>query len=125
MIATAPLVAVYLAFAAKHLLADYLFQTDWMVHGKNRERDWLVPLSAHAGVHALGTLVIVLVANPAFWWLAPVDFVIHAAIDRGKAIVVRGLKLTPNDTGFWWAIGADQSLHQIVHFAYVIVLVSN
>jgi hypothetical protein len=71
----------------------------------------------------MGTLIIVLAVRPSLWWLAPLDFALHLIIDRGKANVVRYLKLTPKDSGFWWAIGTDQSLHQVVHFAYVLALV--
>jgi Protein of unknown function (DUF3307) len=123
MIAIVPLIAVYVAFAAKQLLADYYFQTEWMVFGKGSKDGWFAPLATHAGVHAALTLAIVLVVRPSLWWLAVADFVIHVAIDRGKAMVSRRLALTPKDTGFWWAIGTDQTLHQLTHFAYVILLV--
>ncbi len=125
MIGIGILVAVYLAFAAKHLVADYYLQTAWMVDGKASAERWVLPLSAHAGIHAAGTLIIVMLVRPSLWWLAPLDFVVHAVIDRGKGIVVRRLDLTTKDTGFWWAIGTDQALHQLTHFAYVIALVAS
>ncbi|MGH6923943.1 MAG: DUF3307 domain-containing protein [Propylenella sp.] len=122
MIAIGPLVALYLAFAAKHLLADYYLQTAWMALGKERAEGWIAPLVTHAGIHAAATLVIVLAVRPSFWWLALVDFLVHGAIDRCKGLIVRRLRLSLDRAGFWWAIGTDQTLHQLTHFAYVIVL---
>ena len=122
MISISALAAVYLAFVVKQLLADYFLQTIWMVTGKGAERGWVVPLAAHAGIHAAGTLLIVLAVRPSFWWLAAVDFVVHFAIDRGKALAVRRLGYAMTDSGFWWAIGTDQALHQVTHFAFVLLL---
>ena len=124
MISVSALVTVYLAFAVKQLVADYFLQTAWMVHGKGAERDWVIPLAAHAGIHAAGTLLIVLAVRPSFWWLAAVDFVLHFAIDRGKALAVRRLGYSVMDSGFWWAIGSDQALHQVTHFAFLLLILT-
>ena len=124
MIDVGPLVAVYVAFVAKHLLADYYFQTRWMALGKERADGWIAPLAIHVGIHAAGTLVIALTVRPSLWWLALIDFVVHGAIDRGKGLAGRRLGLSPDRPGFWWTIGTDQALHQLTHFAYVIALVA-
>jgi hypothetical protein len=124
MIAIGPLIAVYVAFVVKHLLADYYLQTAWMVKGKGRESDWVMPLAVHAGVQAAGTLLIILAARPSLWWLAVVDFVLHFAIDRGKVLVGRRCGLTIDKSAFWWAIGTDQFLHQITNFAFVLIIVT-
>ncbi|KQT52570.1 MULTISPECIES: DUF3307 domain-containing protein [unclassified Aureimonas] len=117
-----PLVLLYLAFAAKQLAADYFLQTSWMAMGKKAPRGWLAPVVAHAGVHATATLLIALVSVPSLWWLGPLDFVLHASIDRGKAVLSRHLTLT--DVRFWWAFGLDQAAHQLTHFGFVILLVT-
>lgn len=117
-----PLIFLYLAFAAKQLVADYFLQTSWMVMGKKEAHGWLAPVVAHAGVHALGTLLIALVAVPSLWWLGLVDFVLHATIDRGKAMLSRHLTIA--DKRFWWAFGLDQAAHQLTHFAFVLLLVT-
>lgn len=114
------LVAIYLAFLAKHLVCDYFLQTVWMVRGKERRAGWLAPLAAHAGIHAAGTLLIVLAIAPALWWLAAVDFLLHALVDRAKAILTRGTD--PGRPLFWWLFGTDQALHQLTHFGFVLVL---
>jgi hypothetical protein len=112
---------VYLAFAAKQLLADFFLQSGWMAFGKKADRHWLAPLLAHAALHGIGTLLIALVAAPSFWWLGLVDFVLHAAIDRIKAVLSRGLDMARGP--FWWAFGLDQAAHQLTHFAFVLCLV--
>ena len=124
MIAVGPLVGVYLAFIVKQLLADYFFQTAWMVHGKSGATGWLVPLSVHAGIHAALTLAIALAVRPGLWWLAAIDFALHLAVDRGKANLNRRLGLTPKDPGVWWTIGTDQAIHQVTHFIFVLALVA-
>ncbi|AIQ89456.1 MULTISPECIES: DUF3307 domain-containing protein [Methylobacterium] len=111
-----------LAFAVKHLAADFLFQTNWMAEGKQRPSAWLVPLCAHTGLHGLGTLLIALAVKPALWWLALADFAIHTAIDRGKALVAQRTRLPTTDARFWWLVGIDQFLHQVTHLGFAVML---
>ncbi|MCJ2139614.1 DUF3307 domain-containing protein [Methylobacterium sp. E-066] len=110
------------AFAVKHLAADFLFQTNWMAQGKERASAWAGPLCAHTGLHGLGTLLIALAVKPALWWIALVDFVIHTGIDRGKAVVGQRTQFPATDARFWWLIGVDQFLHQITHIGLAAVL---
>lgn len=107
--------ALSLAFAAKHYLTDFVLQTDWMARGKERARGWFGPLLVHAGLHGLGTLLIVLLARPELWWLAPADFAIHAVIDRAKALASLRLRWPVSDPRFWWLMGFDQFLHQVTN----------
>ncbi|MCF3640609.1 DUF3307 domain-containing protein [Rhizobium sp. TRM95111] len=109
-------------FLLKHLLADFLLQTQWMAVGKDAERQWLPPLLAHVGIHAALTGLIALAVAPQALWLAAVDFVVHAAIDRSKSVTGRRLALAPKNPAFWWLLGLDQSLHHLTHLAFVLVL---
>jgi hypothetical protein len=116
---------LYAAFIIKHLLGDYLLQTTWMALGKEHPSGWLAPLAAHCGVHAALTGAIILALAPALWWLAAIDFFVHAAIDYFKGSVTRRLGLRPfTDARWWWIFGIDQSLHQFTHLGYVVVLMS-
>ncbi|WP_457108560.1 DUF3307 domain-containing protein [Methylobacterium sp. P5_C11] len=110
------------AFEVKHLAADFFFQTNWMAQGKQRPSGWLAPLCAHTGLHGLGTLLIALAVQPALWWLALVDFAIHTAIDRGKALAGQRMRLPPTDARFWWLVGIDQFLHQVTHLGLAVML---
>ena len=110
------------AMATKHVLADFVLQTDWMARGKDRADGWVLPLAAHAGLHALGTLLVSLVAKPSLWWLAVVDFVVHGLIDRGKALVSRRTRWQATDARFWWLLGFDQFLHQLTNIGLVAAL---
>jgi hypothetical protein len=111
-------------FVAKQFLADWLFQTSWMALGKAELEGWLAPLLAHAGVHAALTLVLMLVLRPSLWWLAAVDFMLHAVIDYGKTSVTRGLGLTARDNAWWWLIGFDQALHELTHLAFILAVLA-
>lgn len=117
-------VAAFLAFGVKQLLADYVLQTDWMAKGKQQAEAWIAPLAAHCLTHAAGTLLIALAFNPALWWLAIVDFWVHAAIDLSKARISRAATLTPATPVFWWLFGADQQLHALTHLALAVALIS-
>lgn len=110
------------AFAVKHLAADFLLQTNWMAHGKDRASAWAGPLCAHTGLHGFGTLLIALAVEPALWWLALVDFAIHTGIDRGKALIGQRTRFPASDARFWWLIGVDQFLHQVTHIGLAAVL---
>ena len=116
------LLAAAIAFLLKHLAADFLLQTDWMARGKEAERGWLAPLTAHVAVHAAITALIFTVAAPALVWLAAVDFGVHFFIDRMKGIIGRKLTLAPSSSGFWWLMGIDQTLHHATHLVFVVAL---
>lgn len=113
---------LYLAFRTKQLLCDYVLQSAWMALGKARETGWLAPLAVHAALHASGTLLIVLIFAPALWWLGVVDFILHAAIDRAKVVVLRRRQWTPKHRFYWWAYGLDQEAHNLSHFAYILAI---
>ena len=123
MTASVPLlILIFILFAVKHVLADFILQTSWMWRLKDQEHGWLAPLAAHAGCHATLTLAIALVINPALWWLGVVDFLLHAAIDRARGVVGRRLGLVPARSGWWGLFGIDQAHHQLTHFAFAIAL---
>jgi hypothetical protein len=103
--------------AFKHFVADFLLQTNWIAHGKERSEGWFAPLAVHVLCHAALTLVIALAIAPRLWWLAPVDLVVHAAIDRGKSVVAHRGGWDPSQGAFWWLIGFDQFLHQATNIA--------
>ena len=109
-------------FVVKHLAADFLLQTQWMVAGKDAPAGWFRPLLAHAAIHAALTAAICLLVLPALVWLALVDFVVHGAIDRAKAVISRRGHLRPTRSAYWWLFGLDQTLHHLTHLAFVIAM---
>ncbi|HJS83996.1 MAG TPA: DUF3307 domain-containing protein [Acetobacteraceae bacterium] len=112
------------AMALKHYLADFLLQGSWMARGKERSRGWVGPLLAHAGCHAMLTLGIALMVAPRLWWLATVDFTIHAAIDRVKTLVAHWGGWAPAQPRFWWLLGLDQFLHNLTGLGLVLALLA-
>lgn len=83
------------------------------------------PLAVHAGIHACATLIITLLLAPQFWWLAIVDFLVHGAVDRLKAVATEHYRLDISQSRFWWAIGLDQEAHNFTHLIYIIVITLN
>lgn len=110
------------AFSVKHVLADFLLQSNWMARGKEARSGWAAPLFAHAVAHAGMTLLVVLALAPRAWWLAPVDLVVHAAIDRGKALVALRVRWRVDQPQFWWLVGVDQGLHQLTNVGLALAL---
>ena len=113
------------AFIVKHVLADFVLQTQWIWERKESLSGWAAPLAAHCGWHAGITAIIVLVVVPRLWWLAVIDFVLHAAIDRGKGVAVAHWRIEPMKEKRWWLIfGIDQGLHQLTHVgsAYLLLV---
>ncbi len=112
-----PFCAILLAFAFKHFVADFLLQTTWIAHGKERPKGWFWPLAVHVLCHAALTLVITFAVAPRLWWLALVDLVVHGLIDRGKSLTGNWGGRKPNEGEFWWLMGFDQFLHQVTNIA--------
>lgn len=118
------IIILYIAFRIKHFSCDFLLQTDWMALTKGTPgMEGYKALATHAGIHALGTFVIVLILAPAFWWLAILDFFIHSAIDRFKGVMTYKNQWQPKDTIFWWTFGLDQEAHNFTHMGYIIFIV--
>lgn len=105
--------------AIKHFCADFLFQTAAIARGKAAQRRWLAPLLLHALGHATLTLVVALLAFPRLWWVAAVEFVVHAGIDRAKVIAGNRARIDTSMTAYWWLLGFDQMLHQLTNVAIV------
>lgn len=94
-------------FQIKHFLADYLFQTKWMLGKFKPGIDFVKPLMAHCAVHALFTFGLcwawhnyTLCKVGVSLSLALLDFAIHFVMDRVKAspdMLGRFKTLTPDE----------------------------
>lgn len=128
------------AYQLKHWLCDYPLQRPFMLRkggvGWNwsslNNLNWILPLAAHASVHAFGTLLIVA------WYagltrkftgankpltlllLALLDFVVHFSVKASPAL---GGRWKADSPYFWWALGADQAAHHLTHYFIVYRLV--
>lgn len=124
-VAVHALVAWMLLLTAKHVIADFFLQTSWMAIGKDQKTGWALPLLAHCCVHLGLTTALMLIFAPRFWFLGPVDFVIHLVIDRVKGFCVGRFDVTAQHQWFWWLIGIDQALHHLTGFGLSIYLAAN
>lgn len=94
----------------KHFLADFPWQTQWMVKDKATS---LTTLVSHGLVHALLTLGVIGVCTGT--WrsdIAMLELIVHCTIDVIKA----QSKRPPSDPRFWTLLGLDQWAH---HMSYV------
>lgn len=104
----------------KHLFADFFFQTQKMLAG----RDEYIHMGRcqHAGLHAIFSVVcLVLVGAPLGFTLVlcAIEGVVHYHIDWGKGRHAAIKKYTPTDAGYWRAFGTDQLLHQLTYVVMV------
>lgn len=109
----------------KHFVADYLLQTHKMIVDKasfRRPGGYL-----HVGIHAIGTLLVLILAGVPFPLTALLiagEAAIHYLIDYGKANYSCRKPPDISKASFWAAHGADQLLHQLTYtfMAYVILV---
>lgn len=104
----------------KHFIADYTAQTNLMMEGKANLRHPGGYL--HAGVHVLGTLLVLLLVMPPLWLVAAIlaaEFVVHYALDYAKVHYSRGITPTGRPKAFWVLHGLDQLLHQLTYAAII------
>ena len=102
----------------KHMFADYFLQTQRML--SDRAEYVHFGRVQHVIIHAIGSAIIfaLLLTDPVFILITVViEAVVHYHIDWAKGCYSSAAKLTPQDAGFWRAIGADQALHQITYIA--------
>lgn len=100
----------------KHLLADFVWQSGWMVRNKGRYGH--AGGLAHAGLHAgLSLLVLAAVDVPLVLALtiAVLEGLVHYHIDYAKCKATRRWAPAPSSQGFWVLMGLDQFLHQLTY----------
>lgn len=114
-----------IAFQVKHFLADFPLQFPYMLRKFRPGWDFVLPLTAHCGVHAILTLAIVLWVRPALWWLAVADFIIHFVMDRLKSGPrFLGRFKDQTKTLYWVSFGFDQMVHHLTHFLIVWIILT-
>tara|TARA_B100000749_G_scaffold84052_1_gene63911 strand:+ start:56137 stop:56529 length:393 start_codon:yes stop_codon:yes gene_type:complete len=112
-------------YQVKHFICDFPLQREYMLKKTLPGWDFLLPLTVHAGVHALFTLAILLVFAPALWYFAIFDFIVHFGMDRIKS----GPRYLGrfNDhykASFWWCFGIDQMVHHFTHYFIIYKVVT-
>ncbi|MCB1359678.1 MAG: DUF3307 domain-containing protein [Rhodobacteraceae bacterium] len=115
---TPGILTLLVALQVKHLLADYVLQGPYMFRNKGRYGHPGGLL--HAGLHALLTAAILLLAGGLAWvsvGIAAVELLIHYHVDWAKERIGQRLKLTPATRGFWSLHGLDQLVHHLTYVA--------
>ncbi len=106
----------------KHFLADFQFQTLWMV--KNKGVYGHPGGLAHAGTHAGLSLPVLLIGGiPPMLALAVCagEFVIHYHVDFIKEIEGRRQDVSMHEKGYWVLFGMDQLAHQLTYVLMIAV----
>ena len=141
------LIALLVSFQVKHLLADYFLQGRYMLGKFKPFPAFILPLAAHALVHAIFTAIICIIVGvgwPVVLKLSLLDFTAHFIVDRLKAspkllgrfkaldknsfttaIVNGDSRALKGNIYFWWALGFDQFLHHLTHYYIIWVIVKS
>lgn len=115
-------IVLLLLLQLKHAVADGPLQTLWMLREKGHygRRGGL----AHAAIHGAGALAALFVsgmAAPVALALAAADAIFHYHIDFAKETLVRRFDWSNDKPMFWWALQADQMLHQSSYVAIAVL----
>jgi hypothetical protein len=123
---TAGLALVILSLAVlqvKHLICDFILQTPYQFLNKGK---YAHPGGfIHAGLHALGSVIPVLLLTDAAWFVAAivgVEFMVHYHVDWLKEQINHRLRISYDSALYWTVFGADQFIHQITYLVMVAVL---
>ena len=114
------MLALLLLLQAKHLLADYVLQSDYIL--ANRRRYGHPGGLLHAAIHMAGSTLAFLPLGGSASAVAAIILIeglAHYHIDWAKDSYAHLRGLTAQDGAFWRAIGIDQFLHQITYLAMV------
>ena len=112
-------------FQLKHFICDYPLQNQYML-GKllPSDENWELPLLAHVLVHGLATFLIAIyfTSFEVAIFVSLIDIMTHFVIDRIKASPDLLGRFKPTQPYFWWALGADQMLHHLVHYFLIAII---
>lgn len=107
-----------LLLQVKHAVFDGPLQRPWML----REKGYYGKPGgiAHAFLHGFGSALALALAGASFGLvlaLAAMDAVVHYHVDFIKETLVRSRGWSADQSYFWWALTADQMLHQFTYLA--------
>lgn len=132
-------------YQIKHFVADYPLQGKYMLGKFQAYPKFILPLLAHAGVHAALTFAIAIFFKSVEVAVAValLDAGIHFVVDRIKAspemlgrfkpltketyiaaVQSNDMEAIKGNTFFWWSLGWDQMMHHLTHYLIIWVLVS-
>jgi len=116
--------ALLVLFQVKHFLADFPLQGKYMLGKFKGGWGWVLPLTAHALVHATFTALICFWFSDLtkMWFLPVIDFTVHFVQDRIKASPNLLGRWKPDSKYFWWALGQDQMVHHLTHYYIIWIL---
>lgn len=108
-----------ITFQIKHFLADYVFQTSYMLK-KSQTNNWILPLLSHSLVHGFFTLFILITYGYIqLWYLFLIDIIVHFLVDAVKARPQFLGRFNPSQKQFWISLGFDQMLHHLTHYFFI------
>ncbi len=117
------LFGLLIGLEVKHFVADYLLQPGWILAGKG---NIFHPGGyAHAGVHAVMSLVVLLLVGTPIGLAAAIcagEFVLHYALDYSKIQYSKGVHVESQPARFWALHGIDQLAHQLTYVAMVFIV---
>jgi len=117
------LLLILAGFQIKHFVADYLLQPHWVIAAKaslTKPGGYV-----HVGIHALGSLVILLVAGVSLFvtaWLVVAEAIVHYLIDYTKARWSLARPADVTKASYWAAHGTDQLMHQLTYAVMIFVV---
>jgi hypothetical protein len=113
------------ALQFKHFLCDGPLQTKAMVDAKSHYGRGQGVL--HSFLHGAGSLGVLLLFGQSIVLslaLAALDLVVHYHVDFLKENTVKLFRWSPQDSYFWWAMSADQMLHQFTYLVMAGILIT-
>lgn len=117
------LLLLMLMFQVKHLLADFVMQSSWIVHTKGiyGRPGGLV----HAGIHAAFSVGVLLFSPLSFGKIivfALGEMAVHYHIDWSKDRLLKRMNTDPTQWRYWVLTGLDQFAHQVTYVAILLLV---
>jgi len=124
MVVADQVLKAFVLFQIKHFLCDFVLQNKYMLGKFKPAPHYIEPLAAHCTVQALGSAVAILsifgnIDVKLLYTLLLLDFVTHFIIDRVKASPEILGRFKQDNKYFWWALGWDQMMHQLIYIIMI------
>lgn len=105
-------------FELKHFVADFLLQPGYVLMNKGR---YFHPGGLlHAGIHMLGSGIVLTVLGLPAWLIALLvlgEGIVHYHVDWAKDRIQTGRDMNATEGRYWALFGLDQFLHQMTYVA--------